>query len=73
MSGNYIGQGERVDGLIEGESVVYNVTLAQELTEVYKPIEQGNYIVKSANNEIAITLSKYSNISIKGVVKDLYL
>lgn len=71
MSGNYIGQGESVDGLIEGESVVYNVTLAQELTEVYKPIEQGNYIVKSANNEIAITLTKYSNIGIKGVVKDL--
>ena len=69
--GNYIGQGESVDGLIEGESVVYNVTLAQELTEIYNPIEQGNYIVKSANNEIAITLSKYSNISIKGVVKDL--
>lgn len=71
MSGNYIGQGESVDGLIEGESVVYNVTLAQELTEVYKPIEQGNYIVKSASNEIAITLTKYSNIGIKGVVKDL--
>lgn len=71
MSGNYIGQGESVDGLIEGESVVYNVTLAQELTEVYKSIEQGNYIVKSASNEIAITLTKYSNIGIKGVVKDL--
>ena len=70
-SGNYIGQGESIDGLIEGESVAYNVTLTQELAEIYKAIEQGNYIVKSANNEIAITLSKYSNINIKGVVKDL--
>lgn len=71
MSGNYIGQGESVDGLIEGESVAYNVILTQELAEIYKAIEQGNYIVKSANNEIAITLSKYGNIGIKGVVKDL--
>ena len=70
-SGNYIGQGESIDGLIEGETVEYHVTLAQELAEVYKAIEQGSYIVKSANNEIAITLSKYSNIGIKGVVKDL--
>lgn len=71
MSGNYIGQGESVDGLIEGESVAYNVILTQELAEIYKAIEQGNYIVKSANNEIAITLSKYGYIGIKGVVKDL--
>ena len=69
--GNYIGQGESVGGLIEGETVGYNITLAQELAEVYKAIEKGNYIVKSANNEISITLSKYGNIGIKGVVKDL--
>lgn len=70
-SGNYIGQGDNIDGLIEGESVEYNITLAQELAEVYKAIEQGNYNVNSANNEIAITLTKYDNIGIKGVVKDL--
>lgn len=70
-SGNYIGQGDNIDGLIEGESVEYNITLVQELAEVYKAIEQGNYNVNSANNEIAITLTKYGNIGIKGVVKDL--
>lgn len=69
--GNYIGQGESIIGLIEGETVEYNVTLAQDLAENYKAIEQGNYTVKSANNDIAITLSKYSKIGIRGVVKDL--
>lgn len=69
--GNYISQGQNVGGLIEGETIEYNVTLAQELAENYKAIEKGSYTVKSSNNVIDVTLSKYGKVSINGVVKDL--
>lgn len=70
-SGDYICQKQNVDGLIEGETVEYNVSLAQELAEKYKAIENGQYTVKASNNVIGITLARYSNVNVKGVVKDL--
>lgn len=70
-SGNYIGQGQNISGLIEGETLEYNATLTQELAEIYKAIEKGSYTVKSSNNVIDVTLSKYGKVSVNGVVKDL--
>ena len=70
-SGNYIGQGQNISGLIEGETIEYNATLTQELAEIYKAIEKGSYTVKSSNNVIDVTLSKYGKVSVNGVVKDL--
>ena len=69
--GNYICQGQNIAGLIEGETVEYNVSLAQELAENYKAIEKGKYTVKKSNNVIGITLAKYSNVNVKGIVKNL--
>lgn len=69
--GNYIGQGQNIGGLIEGETIEYNVTLTQELAEIYKAIAKGSYTVKSSNNVIDVTLSKYGKVSVNGVVKDL--
>lgn len=68
---NYICQGQNIDGLIEGETVEYNVSLAQELAENYKAIEKGKYTVKKSDNVIGITLTKYSNVNVKGIVKNL--
>ena len=69
--GNYICQGQNIAGLIEGETVEYNVSLAQELAENYKAIEKGKYTVKKSDNVIGITLAKYSNVNVKGIVKNL--
>ena len=69
--GDYICQGQNIAGLIEGETVEYNVSLAQELAENYKAIEKGKYTVKKSDNVIGITLAKYSNVNVKGIVKNL--
>lgn len=70
VNGEYLAQGDELNGFSEGSKMTYNIALSQSLSMLYSAPSQGIHVAKQDSNNIVCYLNTLSQIIIKGNVKD---
>ncbi|MBO5824927.1 MAG: leucine-rich repeat protein, partial [Prevotella sp.] len=68
--GNYLAQGESLNGLPAGYQATYRIVLSQDLAMTYNTPQPADYILTDGNNSIICQLSNIPQVKISGKVKD---
>ena len=69
-SGSYLLQAKSLAGLLPGNGIAYKVELSQDLSMLYLAPQQTAYVVNESDNNIQITLTPISKVTLSGLVKD---
>lgn len=70
VNGEYLAQGNEMNGISEGSKMAYNIALSQSLAMLYNTPSEGIHVAKQDSNNIICHLNTLSQIIIKGNVKD---
>jgi len=69
--GSLIGNGAKINGVLEGTSVSYRILLPQTLAMQYRMPTDVSYSVKSSGNDITCQLQAFQEIALSGRILDV--
>lgn len=70
-AGNYLAQSTALSGLLQGNTISYNVALSQELAMQYAAPLTMKYVVGGGDNHVQLQLETIKQITLSGNVKDV--